>query len=113
MAPVPGRTLRCPAKVDSSFAIGSMLRLQVPRVRMAHRAMFKRDSQNRVLVDINQLVREVLVLVQGERFKRGISLDTELTKNLPQVMAERVQLQQVVMNLVTNAMDAMEKPGHQ
>jgi PAS domain S-box-containing protein len=72
------------------------------------RAMFKNDSQNRVLLDINQLVREVLVLVQSELFKRGISLDTELTKNLPQVMADRVQLQQVVMNLVTNAMDAME-----
>ena len=72
------------------------------------RAMFKSDSQNRVLLDINQLVREVLVLVQGELFKRGISLDTELTENLPQVMADRVQLQQVVMNLVTNAMDAME-----
>ena len=72
------------------------------------RAMFKNDSQNRVLLDINQLVREVLVLVQGELFKRGISLDTELTENLPQVMADRIQLQQVVMNLVTNAMDAME-----
>jgi hypothetical protein len=35
MAPVPGRTLRCPAKVDTDFAIGSILRLQVPRVRMA------------------------------------------------------------------------------
>ena len=72
------------------------------------RAMFKNDSQNRVLLDINQLVREVLALVQGELFKRGISLDTELTENLPKVMADRVQLQQVVMNLVTNAMDAME-----
>jgi len=72
------------------------------------RAMFKNEGQNRVLLDINQLVREVLVLVQGELFKRGISLDTELTENLPQVMADRVQLQQVVMNLVTNAMDAME-----
>ena len=72
------------------------------------RAMFKSDSHNRVLLDINQLVREVLVLVQSELFKRGISLDTELTENLPQVMADRVQLQQVVMNLVTNAMDAME-----
>ena len=35
MAPVPGGTLRCPARVDTGFAIGSMLRLQVPRVRMA------------------------------------------------------------------------------
>ena len=35
MAPVPGRTLRCPARVDAGFAIGSMLRLQVPSVRMA------------------------------------------------------------------------------
>ncbi len=72
------------------------------------RAMFKNDGQNRVLLDINQLVREVLALVHGELFKRGISLDTELTENLPQVMADRVQLQQVVMNLVTNAMDAIE-----
>ena len=72
------------------------------------RAMFKNDSQNRVLLDINQLVREVLALVHGELFKRGISLDTDLTENLPQVMADRVQLQQVVMNLVTNAMDAIE-----
>jgi hypothetical protein len=36
MAPVPGRTLRRPAKVDTGFAIGSMLRLQVPRLRMAN-----------------------------------------------------------------------------
>ena len=36
MAPVPGRTLRCPAKVVTGFAIGSTLRLQVPRVRMAN-----------------------------------------------------------------------------
>jgi PAS domain S-box-containing protein len=72
------------------------------------RAMFKNDGQNRVLLDINQPVSEVLALVRGELFKRGISLDTELTENLPRVMADRLQLQQVVMNLVMNAMEAME-----
>jgi len=40
MAAVPGRTLRCPTKVDTGFAIGSMLRLQVPRVRMANGLAF-------------------------------------------------------------------------
>ena len=72
------------------------------------RSLFKNDDQSRVLLDINQLVREVLALVQGELLKHRISVDIELNENLPQIMADRVQLQQVVMNLVSNAIDAME-----
>jgi PAS domain S-box-containing protein len=72
------------------------------------RAMFRNDGQHRALVDINQLVREVLALVQGELLRRRIPVDTRLDENLPQVMADRVQLQQVIMNLITNALDAME-----
>jgi len=72
------------------------------------RAMFKNDGQKRVALDINQLIREVLALVQGELRKRHISVDAELGEGLPQVTADRVQLQQVIMNLVTNAIDAME-----
>jgi PAS domain S-box-containing protein len=72
------------------------------------RSLFKSDGQNRVPLDVNQLIREVLVLVQGDLLKHRISVDIELNENLPLVMADRAQLQQVVMNLVMNAMDAME-----
>jgi C4-dicarboxylate-specific signal transduction histidine kinase len=71
------------------------------------RAMFKNDGQKRVPLDLNQLVREVLALVQGELLTRRISIDTELNGDLPQVMANWIQLQQVIMNLITNAIDAM------
>ena len=64
------------------------------------RSLFKNDGQNRVLLDVNQLIREVLALVQGDLLKHRISVDIELNENLPQVMADRAQLQQVVMNLV-------------
>jgi PAS domain S-box-containing protein len=72
------------------------------------RAMFRADDKSRVSVDLNELVREVLVLTQDERRNWQIEVHSELDENLPSVTADRVQLQHVLFNLMTNAIDAME-----
>jgi C4-dicarboxylate-specific signal transduction histidine kinase len=72
------------------------------------RAMFKKGVQNRTAIDINDLIREVLALVNGDLQSRIISVHTELARQLPPVLADHVQLQQVVLNLITNAADAMQ-----
>ena len=61
----------------------------------------------RELVDINDVVDEMLVLLRNEAARHSISLRTELAPQLPQIMADRVQLQQVLMNLMLNGIEAM------
>jgi signal transduction histidine kinase len=71
------------------------------------RAMVKRDDRNRATLDLNDLVREVLALTQRELQRNRVSVEVELDEHLPLVNADRVQLQQVLVNLITNAIDAM------
>ena len=72
------------------------------------RAFYKTGAPpRRELVDINEVVGEMLVLLRSEAMRHSISLRTELTPQLPQVMADRVQLQQVLMNLMLNSIEAM------
>jgi signal transduction histidine kinase len=71
------------------------------------RAMFRKEAQHKSLNDINEIVQEALSLVQGEIKKQKVSVRTELGDELPPVLADRVQVQQVVLNLMNNAIDAM------
>jgi PAS domain S-box-containing protein len=72
------------------------------------RTLFKRGPFERTLVDVNQLVGEVLNLLQTETIRKGVKVESELTDNLPAVEGDPVQLQQVVLNLALNGIEAME-----
>ena len=71
------------------------------------RAMFKSDVQEKTLVDINKLVLSVLALVRIDLQKHEIKLQTQLDDRSPQVLGNQVQLQQVISNLVMNAIELM------
>ena len=72
-------------------------------------SLFKKGALQRDLVDVNELIREMIVLLRSEASRYSISIRSELAENLPKVMADRVQLQQVFMNLMLNAIDAMKE----
>jgi PAS domain S-box-containing protein len=70
--------------------------------------LFKKGTPQRELVDINEVIREMIVLLRNEAMRYSISVRTELEADLPQVVGDRVQLQQVLMNLMINGIDAMK-----
>jgi PAS domain S-box-containing protein len=72
------------------------------------RLLFKKGTPEREPVDVNEVVREMTVLLGGETTRYNILVGTDLAPDLPQVMADRVQLQQVLMNLMLNGIDAMK-----
>ena len=75
------------------------------------RSLYRRDTPQRELVDLNECVREMMVLLQDEANRYSIPIRGELTQGLPKVMADRVQLQQVLMNLMLNGIEAMKDTG--
>jgi PAS domain S-box-containing protein len=72
------------------------------------RLLFKKDTPQRELVDVNEVIREMIVLLRSEATRYSIPIRTELAADLSQVMGDRVQLQQVLMNLIMNSIDAMK-----
>ena len=70
--------------------------------------LFKKSTAQRELIDINEVIREMIVLLRSELTRYSISIRTELAAGLPQVTGDRVQLQQVLMNLMLNGIDAMK-----
>jgi signal transduction histidine kinase len=77
----------------------------VGRVRL----LFRKGAPQRELVDVNELIQELIILLRGEATRYSIALRTELATNLPQLQADGVQLQQVMMNLILNSIDAMKE----
>jgi PAS domain S-box-containing protein len=75
------------------------------------RAFYKKSPPQRELVDVNRTIHEILTLLDGEAIRSSVAMSTELAADLPEVMADRVQLQQVLMNLMLNAIEAMKDSG--
>jgi C4-dicarboxylate-specific signal transduction histidine kinase len=72
------------------------------------RLLFEKVSPQRELVDVNEVIREMIVLLLSEVTRYSISVRPELAEDLPQIIGDRVQLQQVMMNLMINGIDAMK-----
>jgi signal transduction histidine kinase len=71
------------------------------------RSLFARGAANREIVDINKINQETVTLLRDEAVRYNVSVRTELAEDLPQVIGDRVQLQQVAMNLIVNGIEAM------
>jgi PAS domain S-box-containing protein len=73
------------------------------------RLLFKKGTPQRELADVNEVIRETIALLRSEATRYSISVHTEPAANLPQIMGDRVQLQQVLMNLIMNSIEAMKE----
>jgi len=75
------------------------------------RSFYKKSPPQREVVDVNGIIYEMLTLLEGEATRLSVAMRTDLSAELPKIMVDRVQLQQVFMNLMLNAIEAMEDSG--
>lgn len=75
------------------------------------RSLYRKGSSHMAIVDASEVFREMLVILHNEANSRSVTVRVELADGLPAVMADRIQLQQVLMNLMLNGIQAMEKTG--
>ena len=75
------------------------------------RSLYKKAAPKRELVAINAVIGEMVVLLRGEANEHAVSIRTDLAADLPRITADRVQLQQVLMNLMLNGIEAMKETG--
>jgi PAS domain S-box-containing protein len=73
------------------------------------RLLFKRGPGQREPVDVNEVIRDVIVLLRNEAYRYSVAIRTELATDLSKVMADRVQLHQVLTNLMLNGIEAMKE----
>ena len=96
---------------EATKAIDRIVRDGHPRQRRGRPGPFARQARQTrsgTLANINELIVEVVALTQPDSRRSGISLHTDLADGLPPIAGDRIQLQQVVLNLVMNAIDAIK-----
>ena len=71
------------------------------------RSLYRKDSSHQEMVDVNDLIREMIVMLRDEANRHSVTTHTDLAEGLPKVIADRVQLQQALMNLMLNGIEAM------
>ena len=74
-----------------------------------NRALYSRERTQQELIDLNEIIREMVVLLRDIAYRHSISIRSELDPSLPATSADRVQLQQVLMNLMLNGIEAMKE----
>jgi PAS domain S-box-containing protein len=79
----------------------------IDRVRL----LYQKGSSQRDAIDVNELIREMVIVLQNEANRRWITMRTDLAEGLPSAMGDRVQLQQALMNLMLNGIEAMNDDG--
>jgi C4-dicarboxylate-specific signal transduction histidine kinase len=72
------------------------------------RSLFRKEGSPRELLDVNEIIRGMVDLLRREATRYSVAMRTDLSKDLPQIMCDRVQLQQVLMNLMVNGIEAMK-----
>jgi C4-dicarboxylate-specific signal transduction histidine kinase len=75
------------------------------------RSLYKKSSPKREFVAINKVIGEMVLLLRGEANEHAVSISTDLAADLPKITADQVQLQQVLMNLMLNGIEAMKDTG--
>ncbi|MFD2032687.1 sensor histidine kinase [Ancylobacter dichloromethanicus] len=91
------------ASVERMIANGRRASEVVARLR----ALARRDEQDQAPVHVNEMIDEILPLLERERLMHAVTLELALAEGLPVILGDRVQLQQVVLNLALNAVQAM------
>ncbi len=81
--------------------------LRASQVVASVRAMFKKDIPDRTLLDLNDVIHEVLTLLHVELEGHGVVVRISLAERLPRLLADHIQMQQVILNLIRNASEAM------
>jgi PAS domain S-box-containing protein len=99
-----------PANLDKASATAEKIVQESTRasaVVKRVRALFRKEAQVREPVNINRLIQELARLLRDEAIRRGVSIRQELARDLPEIEMDPVQIQQVLLNLATNGMEAM------